>query len=58
MQAAASHTVRPVWIKGQAGHPQNEKCDKLAVAAAKAPEEELAEDEGFTKEETNLSKLL
>jgi ribonuclease HI len=44
--------------KGHAGHPQNEKCDKLAVAAAKAPEEELAEDEGFTKEETNQSKLL
>jgi ribonuclease HI len=58
LQAAASHTVRFVWIKGHAGHPQNEKCDKLAVAAAKAPEEELAEDEGFTKEETNQSKLL
>jgi ribonuclease HI len=22
------------WIKGHAGHPQNERCDQLAVAAA------------------------
>lgn len=29
-------TYRPrfVWIKGHAGHPQNERCDQLAVAAA------------------------
>lgn len=24
-----------VWIKGHAGHPENERCDYLAVAAAK-----------------------
>lgn len=23
-----------VWIKGHAGHPENERCDQLAVAAA------------------------
>jgi ribonuclease HI len=23
-----------VWIKGHAGHPENERCDELAVAAA------------------------
>ena len=23
------------WIKGHAGHPENERCDKLAVAARK-----------------------
>ena len=26
------HTVRFVWIKGHAGHPYNERCDRLAVA--------------------------
>ncbi len=26
------HTVSFVWIKGHAGHPQNERCDRLAVA--------------------------
>ena len=25
------HTVRFVWVKGHAGHPENERCDKLAV---------------------------
>ncbi|HBH95232.1 MAG TPA: ribonuclease HI [Ruminococcaceae bacterium] len=25
------HEVRFTWIKGHAGHPENERCDKLAV---------------------------
>jgi len=29
------HQVRLVWVKGHAGHPQNERCDQLAVAASK-----------------------
>lgn len=29
------HHVRLVWVKGHNGHPLNERCDKLAVAAAK-----------------------
>ncbi|MFY8037715.1 MAG: RNase H family protein, partial [Cyclobacteriaceae bacterium] len=30
------HKFKPkfVWIKGHAGHPENERCDQLAVAAA------------------------
>ena len=28
------HTVKTVWIKGHAGHEENERCDRLAVAAA------------------------
>ena len=27
-----SHVVTVKWIKGHAGHPENERCDKLAVA--------------------------
>ena len=27
-----------VWIKGHAGHPENERCDELAVAAAEGDE--------------------
>ena len=27
------HTISYVWVKGHAGHPENERCDKLAVAA-------------------------
>jgi ribonuclease HI len=28
------HKVRFTWIKGHNNHPQNERCDELAVAAA------------------------
>lgn len=30
------HRVTISWIKGHAGHPENERCDALAVAAYKA----------------------
>lgn len=29
------HHVSFVWLKGHAGHPENERCDFLAVEAAK-----------------------
>lgn len=28
------HQVRFVWVKGHAGHPENERCDQLAVQAS------------------------
>lgn len=28
------HRVTPVWVKGHAGHPYNERCDRLAVSEA------------------------
>lgn len=28
------HSVEVVWVKGHAGHPENERCDRLAVAQA------------------------
>lgn len=34
IKAAARQNVRFHWIKGHAGHPENELCDRLAVAAA------------------------
>ena len=30
------HDVTFVWVKGHAGHPYNERCDELAVAAINA----------------------
>ena len=39
------HNVRFKWIKGHNNHPQNERCDSLAVAASK--EKKLLIDEGF-----------
>lgn len=26
------HSVTFVWVKGHAGHPENERCDKMAVS--------------------------
>lgn len=26
------HKVEMVWVKGHAGHPENERCDRMAVA--------------------------
>ncbi|MDR3272649.1 MAG: ribonuclease HI, partial [Flavobacteriaceae bacterium] len=39
------HNVRFQWVKGHAGHPENEQCDKMAVAASKA--ENLSVDTGY-----------
>ena len=30
------HEVELIWVKGHAGHPENERCDQLAVAQANA----------------------
>jgi ribonuclease HI len=29
------HDVHFIWVKGHAGHPENERCDKLSVAASR-----------------------
>jgi len=45
------HSVKFVWIKGHNNHPQNERCDALAVAASK--QQQLKEDIGFTESSPN-----
>ena len=32
--AASPHEITWNWVKGHAGHPENEHCDKLATEAA------------------------
>ena len=39
------HKVTFHWIKGHAGHPQNERCDRLAVAAYR--QSDLPPDPGY-----------
>lgn len=34
LAAKQPHDVTFVWVKGHAGHPENERCDQLATAAA------------------------
>ena len=36
LRAAAPHEVAFQWVKGHAGHPENERCDQLAVMAAES----------------------
>jgi ribonuclease HI len=35
--AIANHQLNWVWVKGHAGHPENERCDELARQAANNP---------------------
>ena len=44
LDAKVSHRVNFIWVKGHAGHPQNERCDKLATSAADG--DNLLVDEG------------
>ena len=41
------HDVEFVWVKGHAGIPENERCDRLAVAAAQGSD--LQDDEGYSR---------
>ncbi len=45
LAAKEKHQVTFVWVKGHAGHPQNERCDELATTAADGTE--LLIDEVF-----------
>lgn len=42
LKAMEPHKVTFTWVKGHAGHPENERCDKLATAAADG--EDLLDD--------------
>jgi len=51
-----AHNVTFNWIKGHAGHPENERCDFLAVSAYKAGPTE--KDEGYeNSQNTNNTTL-
>ena len=50
--AASRLQVRFHWIKGHAGHPENERCDALAVAARSLPS--LPEDSGYIADEAKI----
>lgn len=36
LKASSGHDVKFHWVKGHAGHPENERCDQLAVNAAES----------------------
>lgn len=48
LEAKSKHKVEFVWVRGHAGHAENERCDTLATAAADG--DALLSDEGFSGE--------
>jgi len=58
LEVYSRHRVTFHWLKGHAGHPENERCDALAVdagAGAVSRGEVLPEDPGFRTDENLLS---
>jgi len=51
------HTVKFVWIKGHNDTPENERCDRMAVAAA-LDKDKLKVDEGFENEANATGTLM
>jgi ribonuclease HI len=48
LKATTDHEIIWEWVRGHTGHPQNERCDELAVAAAS--QEGNPTDEGYLPE--------
>ena len=44
-EASSAHKITWKWLRGHAGHRENERCDVLAVAAA--TKRDLLEDVGY-----------
>lgn len=56
LQSYKLHEVKFIWVKGHAGHPENERCDELAVLASKS--KDLAHDSVFEVENKKEQNLL
>jgi len=52
LKAYRNHKVDFQWVKGHNNHPQNERCDELAVMASQ--QEKLSIDTFYEKEEGKL----
>lgn len=48
LDASDGHTVTYIWVKGHAGHPENERCDELATSAADG--DSLIDDPEYLKQ--------
>lgn len=47
LQLCERHDVTFQWVKGHAGHTENERCDQLALQAARQEPTRLLVDEGY-----------
>lgn len=55
IEVSRVHQIKLVWVKGHAGHPENERCDQLAVAAYK--QKDLLIDAVFETESAKVNLL-
>ena len=55
LEVSKQHQIKFVWVRGHAGHPENEKCDQLAVAAGK--QKDLLIDSVFEVESAKVNLL-
>ncbi|WP_017259358.1 ribonuclease HI [Pedobacter arcticus] len=55
LQSYKLHQVKFTWVKGHAGHPENERCDELAVIASKSKDQKI---DSVFEVENQKSKLL
>ncbi len=54
IEVAAKHSVQFEWIKGHAGHTENERCDVLATQAGM--KDDLLPDEGYEEPDKHFPK--
>lgn len=54
LELCAVHQVEMVWVEGHAGHPENERCDRLATSAAQG--KDLPPDAAFEAGTTHSAK--
>jgi ribonuclease HI len=52
----AKHEVEFIWVQGHAGQPENERCDRLSVAAAQA--KELPADREYEELQAKMQRTL
>jgi ribonuclease HI len=51
----SKHNVQMMWIKGHNEHPENERCDQLAVSAALKPD--LLIDKGYEEQASKANGM-
>jgi ribonuclease HI len=55
LEISKLHHIKFVWVRGHNGHPENERCDELAVAAGK--QKDLLIDSVFEAENSRINLI-
>ena len=50
LQLSVNYKIKFIWIKGHSGHPENERCDEMAVKSSQG--ENLKIDAGYENDIT------